>query len=300
MRIGKLAYVNAETLLKTYQKLVDRRLDELLPPISVRPARLHEAMRYSCLASGKRIRPALCLASCEASGGSPVAALDLAAALEMIHVFSLIHDDLPAIDDDDLRRGNATCHKKFGEAIAILAGDALFALGFETIANSYLGAEEKCMCLRIVAEASGSNGLVGGEVVDVESERLPIDAETLEWIHSRKTGALIAASCVIGGIAGGASESQIACLNRFGQLIGTAFQITDDVLNETGDAAALGKSVGSDQMREKATYPRLFGLEESKQAAIRMTELAEAELNSEFENASALLTLARYSIERIY
>lgn len=257
-------------------------------------------MRYSCLAPGKRIRPALCLASCEASGGTPELALDLAAALEMIHVFSLIHDDLPAIDDDDLRRGLPTCHKKFGEAIAILAGDALFALGFETIAKSQLSASEKSLCMQIVAQASGSNGLVGGEVVDVESEKQPIDAETMEWIHSRKTGALIAASCVVGGIAGGASDKQLFCLDSFGKLIGTAFQITDDVLNETGDAAALGKSVGSDQMREKATYPRLFGLEESKKAAIRMTVLAEIELISEFADANALPSLARYSIERLH
>ncbi len=290
--------------LQAYANAVNARLDLLLPPPTSVPIELHEAMRYSCLANGKRLRPALCLASAEAVGAPALAVLDAACAVEMVHCFSLIHDDLPAIDDDDLRRGQPTCHKRFGEAIAILAGDALFSLAFEVLANSKFQIPNSKIqnpvlrAVQVLTRATGSDGLVGGEVVDVLSEGVPIDANQLEYIHSRKTGALIGASCEIGAIMGGGTERQVAALAEFGRTIGLAFQIVDDILNETSDSIKLGKSVGSDRERSKATYTKRFGLLEARRLAESTVARAKAGLAG-VPSESLLHGLADFTVQRL-
>lgn len=259
-------------------------------------------MRYSTLAPGKRLRPVLCMVSAEAVGGSWEDAVDAACALELVHVFSLIHDDLPAIDDDDLRRGLPTCHRKFGEATAILAGDALFSLAFETMA-SLGGAKSRGVvgaCIAALASAAGSHGLVAGEIVDVITEGHEYDEETLHYIHSHKTGALIAASCEIGGLLGGGTASQAAGLHDYGSWVGLAFQVADDILNETSSSQALGKATGSDRSRGKATYPALHGLEGAQQAARRYAERAVQCLPSDLVERSLLEHLAMFAIERTW
>jgi len=252
------------------------------------------------LAPGKRLRPALCLACAEAVGSEPSDVVDAACALEMVHCFSLIHDDLPAIDDDDLRRGIPTCHKRFGEAIAILAGDALFTLAFEVLSHVQSpDARRVLRTVQVLTKATGSDGLVGGEVVDVLSEGIAIDPERLRYIHSRKTGALMAASCQVGAILGGGTERQIASLGTFGERVGLAFQIADDILNETADAATLGKAVGSDRERSKATYTALFGIEEAR----RLAEETSAQAKAALEGTSAnqfLSQLADFTVQRLH
>lgn len=237
------------------------------------------------------------MASAEAVGARGDSVLDASCALEMVHTFSLIHDDLPAIDDDDLRRGLPSCHKLFGEAIAVLAGDALFALAYETLASSPHGADEVVLSLRLLSVAAGSDGLVGGEVVDVISEGLSVDRETVEFIHSHKTGALIAASCQIGAILGGGSAAEIQALASFGRDVGLAFQIADDLLNELSNAETLGKAAGSDRRLQKATYPALFGIEGAAKAANRCVESAIGHL--EGLPADNLRDLARFAVERV-
>jgi geranylgeranyl diphosphate synthase type II len=288
--------VPVEIQLKAYADLVNARLDSLLPPATATPRELHEAMRYSCLAPGKRLRPALCIGACEAVGGSVEAALDAGCAIEMVHCFSLIHDDLPAIDDDDLRRGIPTCHKRFGEAIAILAGDALFSLAFQVLSGRRVGADATLRSVQILTRASGSDGLVGGEVVDVLSEGLPVEKERLEYIHSRKTGSLMAAACEIGALLGGGSEPDCAALKSFGEKVGLAFQITDDVLNETSDAASLGKAVGTDRERAKATYTALYGIDRARSMAAKLA----VEARNLIGGRSVFLEeLAEFSIRRM-
>ncbi len=284
--------------LKAYADAVNARLDRLLPPISATPVELHEAMRYSCLAPGKRLRPALCMACAESVGGEPDGVIDAACSLEMVHCFSLIHDDLPAIDDDDLRRGIPTCHKRFGEAIAILAGDALFALAFETLSHSRFEAQAVLEAVQVLTRAAGSDGLVGGEVVDVLSEGVPVEAERLRYIHSRKTGALMSASCEIGAILGGGSEEQVRSLREFGEKVGLAFQIADDILNETADAATLGKAVGSDRERKKATYTALYGLAEARCMAEETAAQAKAALGG-VRRQEFLEELADFTVRRL-
>jgi geranylgeranyl diphosphate synthase type II len=289
--------VDVQKQLTEYAKWVDLRLEQLLPSIVQQPRELHEAMRYSCLAPGKRIRPALCLASAAAVGATEDVALDGACAIEMVHCFSLIHDDLPSIDDDDLRRGVPTCHKVFGEAVAILAGDALFALAFDVLARVAAPAERVVQAIATLTRATGSDGLVGGETTDVLCEGKSMDAETLRFIHSKKTGSLIAASCQIGGILGGGEPDAIARLGRYGEAVGLAFQITDDVLNETSTREQLGKSAGSDRERGKVTYPSLYGLEASKVMARETLERALAELSG--LESPMLKGIAGFSIERV-
>jgi geranylgeranyl diphosphate synthase, type II len=275
---------------------VDARLEELLPPLAEEPALLHEAMRYSALAPGKRIRPALVMACAEAVGGTAVEALDAACSVELVHCFSLIHDDLPALDNDELRRGRPTCHVKFGEAVAVLAGDGLFALAFDSLAYSKPPAELRVRAIGILTRATGM--LVSGETIDILSEGKVVSADTLRIIHERKTAALIAASCEIGAVLGGGTEEQIVRLKRFGFAVGLAFQIADDVLNETSSADQLGKAAGSDRERGKATYPSLFGLDASRQAALETVENGLRELEG-FE-APFLRDLALYSVERLH
>jgi geranylgeranyl diphosphate synthase, type II len=287
-----------EAILTEMIKRIDERLNVLLPDPAEQPKELMDAMRYSCLSPGKRIRPILVLASSVAVGGTESDALDAACAVEMVHSFSLIHDDLPSIDNDDLRRGRPTCHVVFGEAVAILAGDALFALAFEVLANSK-GSPSHCLeAVKILSQCAGVRGLVSGETIDILSEGKPVSVETLELIHQRKTGSLIAASCELGALFGGGDVSRRANLRSYGEKIGLAFQIADDVLNEIGDASKIGKSVGSDAERGKATYPQLFGLHESKQKALELAEGA-IKLVRGVPNEEFLKSLARYSVERL-
>ena len=273
-------------------------MDVLLPSVSLVPQRLHEAMRYSAMAPGKRLRPALCMASAEAVGGAALDALDAGCAAELVHCFSLIHDDLPAIDDDDLRRGRPTCHKVYGEALAILAGDALFALAFQVASDVSAPAERVRRVTSCLAHATGSQGLVGGEVLDIEGEGAAPDEAFLKTIHERKTGALIAACCAMGGILAGGTEGQCAALESFGQKLGLAFQIADDLLNATSTTEALGKAAGSDRARGKQTYPLLMGNVESEKVAQARAIAALAEIESLPGDTSGLVELARFSVER--
>lgn len=282
-----------ELSLRPYIQEVNARLNQLLPLESAQPPELHQAMRYSALAPGKRIRPVLAMIC---AGDSRRDALDAACAIEMIHCFSLIHDDLPALDNDELRRGLPTCHVKFGEAIAILAGDALFALAFETIGNQKAPAEITVECIRILTRSVGSLGLVGGETIDILSEGKQVDAATLELIHRRKTASLISASCEIGSLFsnGGSREK----LKHYGECVGLAFQIADDVLNETGTSDQLGKAAGSDRDRQKATYPAVYGVEASRLKALELSKTA-SDCVKGMDQESLLQNIARYTVERL-
>lgn len=250
---------------------VEEALARLLPAEDRFPATIHRAMRYSALGGGKRLRGALALAAAAAAGGDEERALPVAAALEMIHAYSLVHDDLPCMDDDDMRRGKPTCHRVFGEAIAVLAGDALLTRAFEVLADlPRLSGVEPARALRIVAEvaaAAGTDGLIGGQVVDLESEGREVGEDTLHAIHSRKTGALFRVSLAAGALAGGGRDDALEALLAYGRAFGLAFQITDDLLDVVGEEAALGKAVGRDVDRRKATYVSLFGVEGARAKA---------------------------------
>lgn len=284
--------------LQTDAERVDRALADLLPPESEPPEVLHRAIRYSCLAPGKRLRPALCLASARAVGGDDETVLPAACAIEMVHAFSLIHDDLPALDDDDFRRGRPTCHKVFGEAVAILAGDALFALAFETIGRSSGSAERKMEALIELAQQSGTKGVVGGEVLDILAEGRETSTVELRLIHELKTASLMAGACAVGAILGGGTSHEIHTLREFGRSIGLAFQIVDDLLDETATSEVLGKPAGSDLRNAKATYPRVHGLDGAKaEAAVHARRALDSltELRGETDGLSELVefTLAR-------
>ncbi len=282
------------------RKLTDSALERLLPAASDRPNSIHQAMRHSVFAGGKRIRPILCMEAGRAVAGSlPPGIEDLGAALEMLHTYSLIHDDLPALDNDDLRRGRPTCHKVFGEAIAILAGDALQTQAYEVLSRLSCPAEARVKIIEEIARGTGTiNGMIGGQVVDLESEHAKPDAETLEYIHRSKTAALITASVVTGGIYAGASSSQVEQLRSFGQAIGLAFQIVDDILDVTQTSAQLGKTAGKDAASEKATYPALFGLDESRKRAATLLQSANQAVEGFGPRANVLKDLARFLIER--
>src|SRR4029077_15053307 len=243
----------------------DAALDRLLPPSTEPPASIHQAMRHSVFAGGKRLRPTLCMEAGRMVAGSlPAGIENLGAALEMLHTYSLIHDDLPALDNDDLRRGRPPCHKVFGEALAILAGDALQTRAYEVLAKLKCPAEARVRIIEEIARGTGTvDGMIGGQVVDLEAERTAPNAVMLEYIHRSKTGALITASLVSGGLYAGAKDNQVAKLRAFGLAIGLAFQIVDDVLDVTQTSEQLGKTAGKDTASEKATYPALFGIEAS-------------------------------------
>ncbi len=297
--------MQAEIGLKPYADRVDERLAQLLPASPAdsslpNPVRLIEAMRYAALAPGKRLRPAMCMASCEAGGGSAADAIDAGCAIECVHCFSLIHDDLPAIDDDDLRRGRPTVHRQFDEATAILAGDALFSLAFEIVAGLDQPPTTRIQAIHELCRASGVGGLVGGEALDIVSERLAPSAELVERIHALKTGSLIAASCAIGGLCSGLDDDGIERLRRYGHRVGVAFQIVDDILNETGDAESIGKATKTDEARGKQTVPRVIGLEAAAEEANRLVDLACAELETLPGPTSALVDLARFSVWRLH
>jgi geranylgeranyl diphosphate synthase type II len=287
--------------LKTRCQLVDDALDRFLPDAGELPASLHGSMRYSVFAGGKRVRPILLLAACETVGGALRGALPAACAMEMIHTYSLIHDDLPAMDDDDFRRGNPTNHKVYGEATAILAGDALLTEAFILLSRAEEGPHPaaRLRVIQEIAHASGSRGMVGGQVVDMESEgKHEVDLATLSYIHTHKTGALIRASVRAGAILGGANTESLAALTRYGDAIGLAFQIADDILDVEGTTEELGKDAGSDQARGKATYPALVGLEASKARARELVEMALEALASFDERAEPLRAIASYIVKR--
>jgi geranylgeranyl diphosphate synthase, type II len=278
---------------------VDAALHRLLPPESTQPPSIHQAMRYSVFAGGKRIRPILCLETARIFSGDITPAFHPACAIEFIHTYSLIHDDLPALDNDDLRRGKPTCHKKFGEATAILAGDALLTLAFETIAAAPVDPARRVAMVSEIASAAGTvNGMVGGQVADLEAEGKRVAPEMLEYIHKSKTAALIRASVASGALCAGAPEDDVQRLRRFGDAIGWLFQITDDILDVEESSAALGKTAGKDLAQQKATYPAIHGLERSRKIASDLAAKAVDELAPYGERAGRLREIAQFLVTR--
>jgi len=276
-----------DSQFEAYRQRVERGLDDLVPPAGARPARLHAAMRYSLQAGGKRLRPVLALATADVFGGraDPLAAdkpdaLAAAVALECIHTYSLIHDDLPCMDNDDLRRGRPTAHRQFDEATALLAGDALLTLAFQLLARHYAAAPELCAALtRALADAAGSEQLIGGQMEDLLAEKkADATAAELEFIHFNKTAAMVTAALVAGGLCGGATAAQLGALRDAGRHLGLAFQITDDILDATADTATLGKTAGKDARAGKTTFVKLHGLDASRQFARQHSDAALAAL----------------------
>ena len=282
------------------RKLVDRTLEKLLPPENEMPAVIHKAMRHSVFAGGKRLRPILVFASGECLGGSQDTLLHLGAAIEMLHTYSLIHDDLPSLDNDDLRRGVPTCHKVFGEAMAILAGDALMTRCYETLTE--LPGVTDAVRVRIIGElarATGTvRGMIGGQVADLESEGKPVDAAALEYIHHSKTGALLSACVRTGALAAGSSDAQLETMTNFGNKLGLVFQIVDDILDVTASSETLGKTAGKDEKAQKATYPALYGIEVSRQKARELVDGALSDIGGFGVEADTLRELARFFISR--
>ncbi len=293
------AAVASSDFIEADRAEVDSALYTLLPPESEPPSVIHRAMRYSVFAGGKRIRPILCIESARIFSRPPRGVLPVACALEFIHTYSLIHDDLPALDNDDLRRGRPTNHKVFGEAMAILAGDALLTRAFEVLASAELSAERRAALVREVATAAGTvGGMVGGQVADLEAGGKPIDASMLEYIHRSKTAALIRASVVSGAIAGGAQSEDVERLRRFGENIGLAFQVVDDILDVEESSATLGKTAGKDASQQKATYPALYGLDKSRETARSFLERAHEALAPFAARAQRLHAFADYLVAR--
>jgi geranylgeranyl diphosphate synthase type II len=288
-----------EKYLSEKAALVNDTLKRLLVREDEYPQSLHKAIHYSLFAGGKRIRPVLTLASAQAVGGSADDALPAACAIECIHTYSLIHDDLPAIDNDELRRGRATCHKVFGEAMAILAGDALLTVAFELMSEGLKTVPDPALrAIYELSRAAGSTGMIGGQVVDIESEGKEISFPMLEYIHTHKTGKLMLASVRCGAILGGASVKELESLTDYGRSIGLAFQIADDILDVEGDSAELGKSTGTDALLGKATYPSLLGLDESRTRAGELVERAVDALSDFTEAADPLREIARLIVTR--
>jgi geranylgeranyl diphosphate synthase type II len=297
--------MNIDRYLQEKKEIVDSALKRYLPKKEEFTSNLHKAMQHSLFAGGKRIRPILSIASFEAVGGKGERILPFACALEMIHTYSLIHDDLPALDNDDYRRGKPTCHKVFGEAIAILAGDGLLTEAFRLMTNqapedSRSNGNVILDLVNEVAQAAGVLGMVGGQVVDVESEGKRVDLPTVQFIHARKTGAMILASVRVGAKLGGAKGETLDALTRYGESVGLAFQVVDDVLNVEGKAALLGKKTGSDLSRGKATYPSVLGLEESKKKGKELVKAAVDALKPFGPEADPLREIARFIAAREY
>lgn len=292
-----------QAYLSEKQNLIDRELRRCLPSANVSPATIHQAMRYSIFAGGKRLRPILCLAAAEACGGKDGDALPLAAAVECVHTYSLIHDDLPCMDDDDFRRGKATSHKKFGEGIAVLAGDALLTLAFEIVAKAK--AQPRYDTAALVGElalAAGSRKLIAGQVLDLEGEGggASLTLAQLKRIHLNKTAALLTTSIRYGGMSANATPKRLEALTVFGQSLGLAFQVIDDILDVTQTTEKLGKSAGKDQAVDKATYPSLMGLERSRQEARKLTEKAMQALAIFGVQGQRLQEIADYLLAREY
>jgi geranylgeranyl diphosphate synthase, type II len=287
--------------LVSRQKIVDGALEAYLPKPTVKPKTIHRAMRYSIFAGGKRLRPILCFAAAESCGGEASEAIPLACAVECIHTYSLIHDDLPCMDDDDLRRGMPTSHKMFGEAIAVLAGDALLTFAFELAAQApgwprYSLRE----IIRELAVASGSRNLIAGQVVDLDSEGKCVSLPLLRFIHESKTAALLRATIRLGAMSANATPAQIESLSSFGRALGLAFQVIDDILDVTQSSETLGKSAGKDLAAEKATYPSIVGLEQSRKVAKRLTQEAHRSLKPFGQKAEILHGLADHLLNREY
>jgi geranylgeranyl diphosphate synthase, type II len=292
--------VDVQSLRQQGVDLTDRALEELIPSIDTVPASIHGAMRHSTFAGGKRLRPLLAYqAAVTIAGSLPQGIEKLGAAIEMLHTYSLIHDDLPALDNDDLRRGKPTCHVVFGEAIAILAGDALQTRAFEVLAGLDCPPAATVKIIGLVANAVGTvEGMIGGQVLDLESEHLKPTPELVEAIHRAKTGALIRVSVVAGGVFAGANDDDVVRLDRFGRKAGLAFQIVDDVLDLTVDSSQLGKTAGKDQATEKATWPAVFGIDQSRRDAAQLIDEAFAALAPYGDRAEGLKSVARYLVER--
>jgi geranylgeranyl diphosphate synthase type II len=292
--------LDLKAYLAARREMVDAALDRVLPPETAEPLSIHRAMRYSVLAPGKRLRPVLVIAGAEAVGGRAEAVLDTACALELIHAYSLIHDDLPAMDDDDYRRGRLTNHKVFGEAIAILAGDALLTLAFRLIAVNAARVAPASVGAVVaeVADAAGTDGMVGGQVVDIESEGKAIAPEMLDYIHLHKTAALIRAALRVGALLAAARPEQVEAISRAGQALGLAFQIVDDILDVEGSLAELGKTAGSDERKQKATYPSLHGLSASKQRARELIDETKQLLTPLGPTAEPIRAIADFVLER--
>lgn len=285
--------------LASRREVVDRALERFLPGADTEPARLHEAMRYSVFSGGKRLRPILTIAAFDLAGGIGEAALAAACATELIHTYSLIHDDLPAMDDDDLRRGRPTCHRAFDEPLAVLAGDALVTLAFEIVARERsLPAGARLAIIEELARANGSAGMVGGQAADVASEGRSATVESVEFIHARKTAAPLAAAVAVGGLAAGAGEGELAALSAYGRSVGLAFQIADDVLDVTGSEEEVGKAVGKDLAAGKLTYPGAVGLEAARARARELVEEAVSALDAFGDEAWTLRAIARFVVER--
>ncbi len=288
--------------LKEKKELTESALTDFLPGSKKLTDSLHRAMRYSLEAGGKRIRPVLALAACEAVGGEVKRVLPAACALEFIHTYSLIHDDLPAMDDDDFRRGKPTCHKAFDEATAILAGDGLLTAAFEVMSRRELfpsvDAETLLEVTNDISHGAGACGMVGGQQADIDAEGKEIDLPSLEFIHTHKTGALILASVKAGAKLGGGSEEQVKALTAYGEIIGLAFQVADDILDVEGTTESLGKDAGSDEARGKATYPALLGLKEAKERASDLLDKAIESLQDFDASADPLREIARFIVSR--
>ncbi len=287
--------------LSERQRKVDRALDRFLPKETARPATIHQAMRYSLFAGGKRLRPILCIAAAEACGGAIAAAMPFACAMECIHTYSLIHDDLPSMDNDDFRRGRPTCHKAFSEGIAVLAGDALLTIAFEIAA----GAKKPRMYsardfIGEIASGAGSRKLIGGQVADLEAEGRAITRAELRYIHENKTAALLTTCVRLGAMSASATARQLVALTEFGRALGLAFQVIDDILDVTQTSEKLGKSAGKDIAAKKATYPAVIGLEKSRREAQRLTNRAHSALAVFQSSGETLSAIASYLLEREY
>jgi len=294
--------LDLKTYLEEKRTLVDEALKDFFPAPQGPAADVFKSMAYSLFAGGKRLRPILCMAGAEAVGGKGRAVLPVACALELIHTYSLIHDDLPVMDNDDLRRGKPTNHRIFGEAVALLAGDGLLTEAFRFMADPDLTRDLKPVSLlqviRLVADAAGCNGMVGGQAVDILMEGKQVEPSILEFLHTHKTGALSAASVASGAILGGGREEEVAAITRYGRNMGLAFQVADDILDIEGDSEKLGKGVGGDARKRKITYPSVMGLESSKGIQRTLMERAIEDLRMFGEKATPLRKLAVYIIER--
>jgi len=294
--------MDLKAYLRSRQRKIDRALDRYLPRANTKPATLHKAMRYSLFAGGKRLRPILCLAATEACRGNVDDALPLACALECIHTYSLVHDDLPSMDNDDLRRGRPTCHKVFGDGIAILAGDALLTIAFEIVSRTKPARRYNISALlREISVAAGSQKLIAGQVADLEAEGKDVKRDQLKFIHENKTAAILKSSVRLGAMSANADARKLSAITRFGQQLGLAFQIIDDILDVTQTSEILGKSAGKDVAAKKATYPAVIGLEKSRAEARRLTRQAHNALSMfSSSDAEPLHVLANYLVEREY
>jgi geranylgeranyl diphosphate synthase, type II len=293
--------MNLKSYLQSRQKLIDRALDGYLPKENVRPPTIHKAMRYSLFAGGKRLRPILCLAAAEVCGGKVENALPLACAMECIHTYSLVHDDLPSMDDDDFRRGRATCHKVFGDGIAVLAGDALLTIAFEIVSRAKPPRRyDAFTLLREVAVAAGSRKLIAGQVADLEAEGKNVGPADLRYIHLNKTAAILTASVCLGAMSANATAKELVAITKFGRALGLAFQVIDDILDVTQTSEKLGKSAGKDVAAQKATYPAIIGLAKSRVEAKRLTKQAHDALSIFRTKGDTLHALADHLLSREY